>query len=98
MQRFCAVFVHLPHTWVCLALRSGSSPRDTLRSEERRVSLGRILEGKRHNGSPSYSVNRYKPLQNQLLRKPLQIVSNRYKTSYSVNRYKPLQYQSDITA
>ena len=41
-----------------------------------------------------YSVNRYKPLQNQLLRTPLQTVTNSYKplqTSYSVNRYKPLQ-------
>ena len=44
-----------------------------------------------------YSVNRYKPLQNQLLRKPLQTVTNSYKplqTSYSLtvtSRYKPLQ-------
>ena len=41
-----------------------------------------------------YSVNRYKPLQNRLLRKPLQTVTNRYKplqTSYSANRYEPLQ-------
>ena len=60
-----------------------------------------------------YSVNCYKPLQNLLLRKPSQTVTNRYKplqTSYSVNcykplqtiysikRYVPLQYQSDITA
>ena len=38
-----------------------------------------------------YSVNGYKPLQNQLLHKTLQTVTNRYKplqTSYSVNRYK----------
>ena len=45
-----------------------------------------------------YSVNRYKPLQNQLLHKPLQTVTNRYKTSYSVNRYKLFQNQSDFTA
>ena len=29
-----------------------------------------------HIGSGCYSVNRYKPLQNQLLRKPLQTVTN----------------------
>ena len=41
-----------------------------------------------------YFVNRYKPLQNWLLRKPLQTVTNGYKplqTSYSVNCYEPLQ-------
>ena len=59
-----------------------------------------------------YSVNRYKPLQNRLVQKPLQTVTNRYKpvTPPTVmNRYKPLQtnknhlrpkllhYQSDTT-
>ena len=41
-----------------------------------------------------YSIKRYKQLQNQLLHKPLQTVTNRYKqlqTSYSVNRYKSLR-------
>ena len=41
-----------------------------------------------------YSINRYKPLQNRLLLKLLQIVTNSYKplqTSYSANRYEPLQ-------
>ena len=41
-----------------------------------------------------YSVNCYKPLQNRLLRKPLQTVTNSYKplqNSYSTNRYEPLQ-------
>ena len=48
----------------------------------------------RNIGKRCYSVNRYKPLQNQLLRKPLQTVTNSYKTlqtSYLVNRYKPLR-------
>ena len=47
-----------------------------------------------------YSVNRYKPLQNRLLRKPLQTVTNSYKplqTIYSINRYEPLHYQYDTT-
>ena len=38
-----------------------------------------------------YSVKHYKLLQNQLLRKPLQIVTNSYKAlqiSYSANGYK----------
>ena len=63
-------------------------------------------------GLGCYSVNRYKPLQKQLLRKLLQTVTksykplqtsysgNRYKplqTIYSINRYVPLQYQSDTT-
>ena len=41
-----------------------------------------------------YSVNRYKLLQNWLLRKPLQTVTISYKllqTSYSANCYEPLQ-------
>ena len=41
-----------------------------------------------------YSVNRYKPLQNRLLQKPLQTVTDSYKqlqTNYSANRYKQLQ-------
>ena len=41
-----------------------------------------------------YSVNRYKPLQNRLLQKPLQTGTNGYKplqTSSSANRYEPLQ-------
>ena len=41
-----------------------------------------------------YSLNRYKPLQNRLLQKLLQTVTNSYKplqTSYSMNRYEPLQ-------
>ena len=40
------------------------------------------------------SVNRYKPLQNRLLQKPLQTVTKSYKplqTSYSANRYELLQ-------
>ena len=59
-----------------------------------------------------YSINRYKPLQNRLLRKPLQTVTNQllreplqtvtksYKqlqTIYTINHYKPLHYQSDTT-
>ena len=46
------------------------------------------------NGTRVFSVNRYKPLQNQLLSKTLQTVTNIHKllqTSYSVNRYKTLQ-------
>ena len=44
--------------------------------------------------SRCYSVNRYKPLQNRLLQKLLQTITNSYKplqTSYSAKRYEPLQ-------
>ena len=60
-----------------------------------------------------YSVKCYKPLQNQLIHKPLQTVTNRYKQLQTVTNQllrkplqnvtnhllrKPLQYQSDATA
>ena len=61
-----------------------------------RVRTTTVVQGSHSGKVPGfccYSVNRYKPLQNQLLRKPLQNITNSYKrlqTSYSVNRYKLL--------
>ena len=52
-----------------------------------------FLDDKTYLSYTCYSLNRYKPPQNQLLRKPLHTVTNSYKqlqTSYSLNRYKPL--------
>ena len=47
---------------------------------------------RKFNGSMRcYSVNRYKPLQNRLLQKLLQTVTNSYKPFQTVtNRYKPV--------